>query len=179
MLEIDNIVFVLVDVQGKLAHLVHETDRLIDNLQRLIRGMQALSIPILWTEQNPEKVGPTIPELRDLLKTCRPVSKMSFSCLGDEAFVALLERLNREQVILAGIETHVCIYQTAIDLLQRKYHVEVVADAVSSRTEANKIIALEKMRACGAQLTSVEMLLFQLLRTAENPLFREVLSVVK
>ncbi|MDI6775496.1 MAG: hydrolase [Verrucomicrobiota bacterium] len=179
MLEIDNTAFVLVDVQGQLAQIVHEKDALFENLRRLIKGLQILNIPILWTEQNPDKMGPTIPELRDLLKASRPVCKMSFSCLGDETFAGLLERLKREQVVLAGIETHVCIYQTAADLLQREYHVEVVADAVSSRTAANKAIGLEKIRACGGHVTSVETLLFRLLRTAEHPAFRKILAIVK
>jgi nicotinamidase-related amidase len=179
MLEIDNTVFVLVDVQGKLAQIVHEKDTLLDNLKRLVKGLQILKIPILWTEQNPAKMGPTIPELRELLKPSRPVSKMSFSCLGDETFRTLLERLKREQVVLAGIETHVCIYQTAVDLIQKEYHVEVVGDAVSSRTAANKEIGLEKIKACGGHITSVETLLFRLLRSAEHPAFREILAIVK
>jgi nicotinamidase-related amidase len=179
MFEIDNTVFVLVDVQGKLAQMAYEKDLLFDNLQRLVKGMQILKIPIIWTEQNPEKMGPTIPELRDLLKPSKPLAKMSFSCLGSEAFKALLEKLRREQVVLAGIETHVCIYQTALELVQKEYHVEVVADAVSSRTAANKAIGLEKIRVCGAHVTSVETLLFRLLRTAEHPAFRDILAVVK
>jgi nicotinamidase-related amidase len=179
MFEADNTVFVLMDVQGKLAQIVHEKDLLLDNLKRLVKGMQALNIPIIWTEQNPEKTGATIPELRELLKPSRPVTKMSFSCMGSEAFKALLEVLKREQVVLAGVEAHVCVYQTAIDLLEKEYHVEVVADAVSSRTAANKAIGLEKIRACGAQITSVETLLFRLIRTAEHPAFKTILGIVK
>jgi nicotinamidase-related amidase len=179
MLEIDNTVFVLIDVQGKLAQLMHEKDILFQNLQKLVKGMQVLKIPVLWTEQNPQKMGPTIPELSELLKTSKPVGKMSFSCMGSETFATLLERLDRGQVVLAGIETHVCVYQTTIDLVQKDYHVEVVADAVSSRTQANRDLGLEKIKGCGAHLTSVETLLFRLIRTAEHPAFREILAIVK
>jgi nicotinamidase-related amidase len=104
---------------------------------------------------------------------------MSFSCCGEPAFLARLEALGRGQALLAGIETHVCVYQTAADLVARGCAVEVVADGVSSRTLDNKLIGLERIRGCGARLTSVETCLFELLRTAEHAAFREILKIVK
>lgn len=179
MLDIDNTAFVLIDVQGKLAEVVHEKQSLYANLSKLIRGMQALKIPIIWTEQVPEKTGRTIPEISDLLEPARPISKLTFSCCENEVFMAFLKTLDREQILLAGIETHVCIYQTATELVDMHYEVEVVADAVSSRTASNKAIGLEKIKACGAALTSTETALFELTRTATHPAFREILALVK
>jgi nicotinamidase-related amidase len=179
MLTVGNAVLVLVDVQGKLAQIMFEKDALFTNLQKLVRGMQALSVPIIWLEQNPERMGATIPELRELLASATPIHKMSFSCCGEPVFVARLEALGRRQALLAGIEAHVCVYQTAADLVRRGGEVEVVADAVSSRTSANREIGLERARGAGARLTSVETCLFELLGTAEHAAFKDILRIVK
>ena len=179
MLTLDQTVLVLVDVQGKLAQVMYERDRLFGALEKLVKGAQALGIPIIWLEQNPGRMGPTISELQALLSAGKPIAKMSFSCCGDPAFNAKLESLGRKQALVAGIEAHVCIYQTVRDLLARGYEVEVVSDAVSSRTASNLQVALDKFRACGAGVTSVEMAFFELLRTADHPAFKQILSIVK
>jgi nicotinamidase-related amidase len=179
MLELDNTVLLIIDVQGKLARVMDNEEMLFENLQKLIKGAKILGIPILWTEQNPEGLGPTIPEVANLLSGIKPISKLSFSCCGNERFTEALRALNRKQVLLAGIEAHVCIYQTAVDLIDLGYEVQVVTDAISSRTKANKGIALEKMKKAGASLTSMETALFELLKVAEGPKFREILKIVK
>jgi nicotinamidase-related amidase len=179
MLRIEDTVLTLVDVQGKLAQLMYNRDELFANLQKLLRGAQALALPVIWVEQNPSRMGETIAELRDLLKGETAIAKMSFSCCGDAAFLDRLRLLRRHHVLLAGIETHVCIYQTALDLLALQFQVDVVADAVSSRTASNRSLALERIRCAGANLTSVEMALFELLKTAEHPAFRAILALVK
>lgn len=170
---------VVVDVQEKLAAVMHDRDRLIDNLCRLIKGCQALEIPCTWMEQIPDKMGPTVEPVRELLTGEMPMAKRSFSCCGEPAFVARLQQLDRKHVLLAGIETHVCVFQTAADLTAAGYRVEVVSDSTSSRTPENRDVGLEKVRACGATLTSVETALFELMRTAAHPAFREILSIVK
>ena len=175
----DNTVFLLVDVQGRLAEIMQDRDALFDSLQRLVKGMQVLKVPIVWVEQIPEKMGATIPRLASLLTAEHPISKSCFSCCGNEVFVKKLESLNRRHVIVAGIEAHVCIWQTTADLVARGYDVEVVADAVSSRTSSNRQIALERIRGTGAKLTSVEMVLFELMKTADHPAFRDLLKIVK
>lgn len=179
MFTIPSTILVLIDVQNKLAELMHEKQTLFNNLQILVKGMQILDVPIIWLEQNPLRMGRTIDSLRDLLSSQEPIPKMSFSCCGDNTFKEQLEASGRKQVLLAGIETHVCVYQTARDLAGSGYEVEVVADAVSSRTPDNKLIGLDKIKACGVQFTSVEMILFELMRTAERPAFREILKIVK
>ena len=107
------------------------------------------------------------------------IGKMSFSCCGNEEYMQKLDELKRNQVLVAGIETHICVYQTAIDLIDEEYEVQVVADAVSSRTPENKELGLKRMYDAGAQITSVEMALFEMLGKAEGPQFKEILKIVK
>lgn len=179
MLTTENSVLLVIDVQGKLAQIMHERDALFTNVRKMIKGAQVLGVPIIWVEQNPKGLGPTVPEIRELLAGLSPVEKFSFSCWGEKSFVDELKSLGRRQVLLAGIEAHVCIYQTAMDLLAAGYEVQVVADAVSSRTKENKEIALVKVRDLGAALTSTETALFELLRVAKGPKFKEILQIVK
>ena len=179
MLEIHDCSLVVVDVQGKLAQLMADKETLFKNIRILIQAAKILEIPIVWCQQVPEALGPTVPEIAELLSDEEPIDKASFSCAGHEAFNAKLEALGRKQILLCGIETHVCIYQTAMDLLARGLAVTVVADAVSSRTAQNRQIGLDRLAAEGAVLASTEMVLFELLRTAEHPQFRQVAKLVK
>lgn len=179
MLTRDNAVLVVVDVQGNLAHAMHEQQPLFANLEKLIKGTQVLGVPLLLTEQNPARLGPTLPQLAELLPQVQPISKLSFSCWGDPGFVAALTALNRRQVLLAGIEAHVCVYQTATALVEQGYEVHVISDAVSSRTAPNKAIGLERMQEHGAHLSSTEMALFELMRIAEGATFKALLKIVK
>jgi hypothetical protein len=178
-LELNNSLLAVIDVQGKLAHLVHEKESLHLNLQRLIKGATILGIPILWAEQNPAGLGPTIPEIAGLLSTEAPIPKMSFSCVGCKEFAAKLASYQRKQIIVAGIETHVCVFQTVSDLLQQGYEAHVMVDAVSSRLSANKQAGLDRMKTEGAILSSTEMALFELLQTAESARFKEIIKVLK
>jgi len=179
MLEIENAALLIVDIQGNLALAMHEKESLFTNVRKLIKGIHALDIPILWTEQNPMKLGPTIPEIADFLSGIHPLGKMSFSCCQDDHFLKALKDLNRKQILISGIEAHICIYQTTVDLINLGYEVQVVTDAVSSRTRDNKQIGLRKMKEAGAGLTSVETSLFEMLKTAEAKQFREIQQIVK
>lgn len=179
MLKTEEAVLVLVDIQGKLANLMHDKERLFRNLQVLTRGIRMLDIPVFWMEQNPAGLGPTIPEVADLLPDIEPFAKMSFSGCGNPDFVHALAALDRKKVLIAGIETHICVYQTAADLLDMGYGVEVVTDAVSSRIIENKKIGLQKMQDCGATLTSVETVLFELLKAAGSETFKAINQLVK
>jgi len=179
MLDTEKCCLVVVDVQGKLAQLMYERQALFSNIQILIKSAKILNIPILWAQQCPENLGPTVPEIAELLAENEPVNKSAFSCCGDDRFNARLNALTREQVVLCGIETHVCIYQTANDMLRKGFDVNVVADAVSSRTAENKQIGINRMTAEGAKIVSVEMALFELLKNAEHPQFRQVARLIK
>ncbi|MGD2095636.1 MAG: hydrolase [Phycisphaerales bacterium] len=179
MLDIRNCCLVVVDVQGKLAQLMYDKEVLFKNVQILIQAAKILDIPILWCQQCPDALGPTLPEIEQLLTDNEPINKAAFSCCGDEQFNIRLNELARNQVILCGIETHVCICQTAIDLLRKGFGVDVVADAVSSRTLENKQIAIERMTAEGVNISCTEMALFELLKTAEHSKFRQVAKLIK
>ena len=170
---------ILVDVQAKLAPAMHGKEILLENLKRLIRGVRILGVPILWTEQNPAGLGPTLPEIADLLPDQKPVSKFSFSCCGSEKFRNELNALERKNMLIAGIEAHVCVYQTAADLIRLHYKAQVVADAVASRSPENKLIGLEKSKSVGACLTSTETVLFELLKDAKSEKFKEISKIVK
>jgi nicotinamidase-related amidase len=180
MLTVDNTALLVVDVQGKLAQLMHQKEALFANLEKTVKGAQVLNIPIIWTEQVPEKLGQTIPEIaRLLVNSAAPISKASFSCCGVRPFMDALRRLDRRQILVTGIETHICVYQTTLDLLKLGYQVQVVADAVSSRTAENKQIGLARIKKAGAAVTSTEMALFELLRIAEGDKFRAIAKIVK
>ena len=179
MLTLDNAVLVIVDVQGRLAQLMDDRETLYANLQRMVRGAKALELPILWAEQNPRGLGPTIPELTALLEDEQPISKMTFSCCGSPEFIADLAATGRRQVLLTGIEAHICVYNTAVDLLGRDYEVHLVEDAVGARVASNKSVGVRRMCAEGAVLSSTEMALFELIKTAEHPRFREIQAIVK
>lgn len=179
LLKRDETLFILVDVQGKLAEIVHESEQLLINLQRFIRGLRTLNVPIIWLEQYPEGLGPTNPKISEQLTDLKPIAKVSFSAYENDQFVKLVQKHNRSQLLIAGIETHICVYQTAVDLKENGYDVQVVEDAVSSRTLANKEAGLRKMNSLGIYSTTVEMALYELLKTAEDEHFKEILKIIK
>ncbi len=179
MLKRDHTALVLIDIQGKLASLMHQQEALYRQLQILIQGAQALELPILWLEQYPKGLGPTIPEVAELLAGQQPLAKTCFSACGLDHFQDQLRATGRRQILLAGIEAHICVYQTARDLLDTGYHVEAVTDAVSSRTAQNKALGLQRMAQAGAELTGVEMCLFELLKQAGTAKFKTIAGLVK
>ncbi len=162
MLKPTNSALVIIDVQGKLARIMQNADDLFKNLSALIKGARVLEVPVIWMEQLPDKLGSTVEEVSDHLDGLEPIAKDVFSCGQNDEFNSRLTDIEPENVVLAGIETHICVYQTAMDLLDKNYNVEVVADATSTRLEHNKEIGLEKIRRAGGQITSVETVLFEL-----------------
>lgn len=179
MLNIDDAVLLFIDVQGRLHEIMHDRELLDANLQRMIRCAQLMEVPILVTEQIPEKLGPTSEPFKSMLAGGKTVAKSAFSCCGDLKFLTELRVLGKRQIVLIGIETHVCIYQTAMDLLAAEYEVFVVADAVSSRSADNKRLALQALRHAGAVILPTETVLFSLLRDAADPRFKELLKLIK
>lgn len=179
MLSSTNTFLALIDVQEKLTATMYNSAELVENVVRLVKGLQALEVPIFFTEQNPRGLGPTITPLLGVLGFKNPITKLSFSCCGEQAFLHSLPGLERQHALVCGIECHVCVYQTVADLASMGYKVQVVADCVSSRTIENKGIGLERCREMGASITSVETVLFELLKKAEGPAFKKILDLVK
>lgn len=178
MLKKEQTVLVFIDVQGRLSERVDGAEALFTNLHRLLAGTKALGVPVLFTEQIPEKLGPTREEFQEFIPA-PPIAKSAFSCCGEPRFMEALAQAGRRHVILCGIETHVCVWQTALNLLEDGYEVHVVTDAVSSRDPANKSLALRRMEAEGVSLTGTEMVLFELLGDAGAPEFKSILTIIK
>ena len=153
----------IIDVQGRLFDVMHDRENLRNNMVKLVKGINILEIPIVWMEQYPKGLGPTITELSELLGNNSPMEKMCFSSCRKPEFIEELRLQGRNQIIVMGIEAHVCVYQTVKGLLTRGFQVSVVADAISSRSDKNYQIGLRAMEAEGARITSVEMALFELL----------------
>jgi nicotinamidase-related amidase len=170
---------VVIDVQSSLAGVMYEQEHLISSLGKLIDGAQVLGVPLIWTEQNPARLGPTVPGIASRMHNVKPISKMSFSCCGCDEFMQQITALGRSNVFLCGIESHICVYQTAAELAYQGYSVHVVADCVSSRTAANRDIGLRKACDAGAAITSVETLLFEMLGTAAAPQFKEIARIIR
>ena len=179
MFTIDNSVMLLVDVQGQLAQLMHEKDKLFNSLELMIKGMKILNVPILWLEQIPSKLGLTIGQISCLMEGENPIEKFSFSCWKEPEFKKKFKALGRNQVLLTGIETHICVYQTGYDLLSQGYQVQVAADCVSSRTKENKEIGLQRLTQSGGQITSLEMILFELMQEAGGEGFKQMVKLIK
>ncbi|MEE9496704.1 MAG: hydrolase [Desulfobacterales bacterium] len=179
MITTENTALVLIDVQEKLVPAMHDKEALLNNLKKMVKGARILGLPILLTEQNPAGLGPTVPEIAELLPEEKPVSKFSFSSCGTEQFIEELKAVNRQNILIVGMEAHVCVYQTAADLVNLNYDVQVVADAVASRTLENKKIGLEKSKAAGAGITSTEIALFELVKIAKGDKFKEIIKIVK
>jgi nicotinamidase-related amidase len=179
MLDPNNSVLIIIDAQARLFKVLFEKEALVLNLQKLVRGVQVMGVPVILTEQNPRGLGSTIPEIANLVSQSQPVIKVTWSCCGSRDFNRALSALNRRQVLLAGSEAHVCVYQTAMDLLKSGFEVQMVADCLGSRTAKNRDIALSRLVSEGAKLTSTEMALFELVKTEEDPRFKEILNIVK
>lgn len=181
MLKPDHTVLVLVDVQERLLPVMDKKDEILKNLEILIQGAISLEIPIVWLEQYPKGLGQTVEPLKSLLEAqgLTPIEKMTFSGVPHPEFQKVLAKYDHAHFLVAGIETHVCVYQTVRDLLDEDYDVEVVSDAVSSRVEANTELGLNKMIQLGATLTSTEMCLFEMLESAENPQFKTISKLIK
>lgn len=170
---------IVIDVQGKLARIVHDSEKLTTNLEKLIRGCQILSIPIIWTEQNPKGLGSTIPELEKLLIHQKTIEKYSFNALDNEVFRQAIIDWGRKQWLICGIEAHICVYQTAMGLLSSGFEVEIVADCISSRSAESIETALQKLQQKGASVTNIEMCLYELVKDSRRETFKEILTLIK
>jgi nicotinamidase-related amidase len=179
MLSRESAVLIVIDIQGNLFEAMHGKEALQANTIKVVKGAKIFNLPIMVTEQIPEKLGQTLPLLAQELAGYATISKESFSCLGNSQFKEKIKSFGRKEVIILGIECHVCVYQTATDLIHHGYNVHVVADAVSSRTKENSDIGIEAMKNSGAHITGTEMLLFELLGSANDAKFKEIYKLVK
>jgi nicotinamidase-related amidase len=170
---------IVVDVQERLLPAIFEQARVVESTVRLIRGAAVLQVPTFATEQYRKGLGATVPEVAAAIPGFAPMEKLAFSACGAAGFIPALKKKKVSEAILCGIEAHVCVSQTCLDLLEKGLRVFVVADAVSSRTPENYRFGLDRMRAAGAVIVSTEMVLFELLEQAGTAEFKQVLALVK
>jgi nicotinamidase-related amidase len=170
---------VVVDIQDRLLPAIFEKERVLQNTLRLVQGAGILHVPVLATEQYRKGLGPTVPEVASAIPGFAPLEKLAFSACGAAGFIPALRQKKVSQAILCGIEAHVCVSQTCLDLVDQGLRVFVAADAVSSRTSENYLFGLDRMRAAGAVIVCTEMVLFELLEQAGTAEFKQILALVK
>ncbi len=175
----EDAVLVIVDIQERLAAAMGDRQKVIANCLHLINAAGLLRIPILITEQYPKGLGPTVSEIKDALESYNPIEKIAFSCCGEQKFLDELASVGKRKIILAGMETHVCVLQTCIGLLKEGHSVHVVRDAVCSRKTDDYTTGVEYMRDAGATITCTETILFQLLEKAGTEEFKIISKRIK
>ena len=189
MLDANQAILVVVDVQSRLLPVIHEAEETVGQICRLIKGFRIVGAPIIVTEQYRLGLGETDQRIQAAVAAkdprdgrehrFEPLEKMHFSCALDDNFRATLEATGRRQVVLCGTESHVCVHQTAIHLIESGYHVEIAADAVSSRSARNREIALSRLASEGAKLTSVETAIFEMLEVCGTDPFKKWVRVIR
>lgn len=176
----ENTALVIVDVQEKLAATMKDKDQVVHNIRLMSQAAKLFNMPILLTEQYPKGLGRTLPEIRtEIPTTVTPIEKMTFSCCQSDEFSRSLENLKVDQIILTGMETHICVLQTALDALQDGYKVQVVEDAVCSRTKDRWETGLRQMEKAGVLITCTETVIFELMGKAGTEEFKIMLKMLK
>ena len=172
----DDAVLVIIDMQERLVPVMDEKERVIENNVKLAKFSRIIGLPVIFTEQ--QKLGNTIPEIREELRGTEPVSKIEFNGFGCDTFREKIKGPQRNTLIITGIEAHICVAQTVLSALS-DYSVHVVSDAISSRSPHNRDVSLGRMSQAGATITSTEMVIYEILEKAGTDTFREVLKLVK
>ena len=169
----------LVDYQERFVNVLHDNENTVKNIKLLLDGVNIYKVPVFVSEQVPEKLGSTIIELKEHLKDAKFFSKKAMSCCGQAGFVEELKNKKIEKVAVCGIEAHVCVLQTSLDLLHNGFQVHLITDAVTSRVPHNKPIAIEKIKNAGAVISSVETILFEIAYEAGSEEFKKLQRLFK
>ncbi len=169
----------IIDIQERIITVINEYETVISNTIKLIKGFKALGIPIYYTEQYPKGLGPTENSIKTELSGIEAIQKLSFSCSGAGNLFAELKKKDVSQVVVCGVESHVCVQQTVLDLMTNDFEVSIAADAVSSRRVKDYEIALGRMRHHGAEVTTTEAILFELLNVCGTDVFKQISKIVK
>jgi nicotinamidase-related amidase len=173
-------VLLVIDLQEKLFPVIFEKERLLKNTLLLVQAARRLEVPVLMTTQYRQGLGELVPGLREAAPSAPVIDKLSFGCFGCEQVVEwFVQRPARDQLLVAGVESHVCVFQTVVGALERGLCVHVATDAVGSRSEANARVGLARMERAGAVLSSTEMAVFELLERADHEAFKTLLALVK
>jgi len=178
LLKKEKTALLVIDLQEKLLPYVWRRDFVVENLGKMIGTARILDMPVIVTEHYPRGLGATVPEIRELFEDFRPMEKIIFGALDQPEVLAAVESLEVENLLVTGIETHICIAQTALQALREGYRVHVISDAVSSRTEENWKVGIERIRDAGCTVSSTEMAIYELLHRAGTPEFKQVLELI-
>ena len=178
-ISVDNTAGIIIDIQERLFPHIFRREELERNVGILIQGLNLLKVPLLVTEQYRKGLGSTIPSVMENLTNFEPIEKISFSCCDESRFLRELNLMNKKYIVLAGIEAHVCVLQTVIDLVESGYHPVLVEDCVSSRKENDKMVAIDRMRGEGAIITTYESILLELCRIAGTETFKKISNLIK
>ena len=170
---------IIVDVQEKLMPVMGRKERVIANIIKLLECSRVFNLPVILTEQYTKWLGPTLHEIKEALPKYEPIYKLDFNCCNVDHFNNRIELEKLKNIILTGVESHICIFQTCFSLLKRGYRVHVPQDAVDSRTDENWHVGIELMKEAGAVITSTETIIFQILKRAGTKEFKEILKIVK
>ena len=179
LIDREDLVLIIVDVQEKLIPLVKNREEVVKNIQKLVKFSKIVGIPLLVTEQYPKGLGPTVREVKSLIPNFNPIEKTSFSCFDSSEFREKLKELERKTLAITGVETHICIAQTALEALKHGYTPYVISDAVSARSRLNHVVGIERMHSCGAIISSTEMFMYEVLRDAGTLEFKKCLPFLK
>ncbi|MHB8844942.1 MAG: hydrolase [Nitrospirota bacterium] len=179
ILDRNNTALLIIDIQERLAVVMDKKEMVVRNTLHLVELAKMLNIPVVVTEQYPKGLGRTLPEIQAALPAYLPIEKVSFNCCGEASFNEQMKRLGKKKVIVAGMETHICVLQTSLGLIKDGFDVHLAMDAVCSRTKANWRSGLELIRDAGGVLTNTETALFQLLGVAGTPEFKAISNRIK
>jgi nicotinamidase-related amidase len=179
LLDRENTGLLVIDVQEKLMQVMGRKERVIDNIIKLLQLSKLFTLPVIITEQYPKWLGSTLPNIIGHLPSYEPITKLHFNCCDVEAFDKRLNSEGFKNIIVTGVESHICIFQTCVSILEKGYQVHVPQDAVDSRTEENWRVGLELMKKAGALITSTETLIYQILKKAGTNEFKKMLKIIK
>ena len=179
LLERENTGLLVIDVQENLLPVMGQKQRVIGNIIKLLNLSTLFSLPVLLTEQYPKWLGPTMSEIIESLPDYQPITKLHFNCCEVDAFEERLKSVGLNSIIVTGVESHICIFQTCVSLLERGYLVQVPQDAVDARTEENWRVGLELMKKAGAVITSTEAVIYQILKKAGTREFKKMLKIMR
>lgn len=179
LLKAEDTCLLIIDIQKRILPVIKDYELVVENILKLIKGFKAMGIPIYYTEQYPKGLGPTEEQIANELDGIKPIEKMTFSCSGAGELFNILREKNHTQIVVCGIESHVCVQQTVLDLIENGFQVNLAADAVSSRKEKDYDIALSRMGNHSAEVTTTESVLFELLNVCGTDVFKQVSKIVK
>ncbi len=179
MLSNENTIFVIIDIQDKLVKASNNGLQVVNSSSKVAKAAQILNIPTIITEQYPKGLGHTVETIKGIIPNITPIEKTAFSALEEIEFKEQVKKLNRKQILLCGIETHICVLQTALDLILNGYEVFILKDGVTSRNEYENNVGIDLLKQCGAKITCTEIVLFEWLRSSKHVHFKEIQALIK